>query len=404
MNTTEILRKKLQEIHIVLSQNYGSKQDIGVLSGLSGISLFQFYYARFTENKKMEDIAIDTISETIQRINDGYSFPTFCTGIAGAGWVLELLDEEEFINIDTDGLLSDLDTFLYDSMDSDIKNEYFDFLHGAIGYGYYFLKRYENTVSESLKQKYITYILHLINALKNSAKIDKRGYFWMYELHKAEKLWGANLSLSHGMASIINFLSRLYQHKDFQNPVKDMLIGTIDFMINSKYPDENGSSLFPGWVYPEMEKYTNNRLAWCQGDLGIGISLWRAGKVLENNTYKELAIHIVKHSVKRRDTVEAILQDTGICHGVFGIVTIFNYMYKETEEVIFKQTADFWMNEALKMDTHKDGYAGYKQWRGSQKKWKNETNLLEGIAGIGLSIISYLEPSESQWNQCLMIY
>ncbi|MFD2563785.1 lanthionine synthetase C family protein [Aquimarina rubra] len=403
MNTTEIFREKLKEIQNILKENQNHKEHIGVLSGISGISLFQFYYARFVEDEKIADIGVDTISETIQRMNDGYSFPTFCTGIAGAGWVLELLNEEEFIDIDNDQLLSDLDTFLFESMNTDIKNEYFDFLHGALGYGYYFLKRYQNTGSESLKQRYKEYILKLINALKNSAHEDERGVFWMYELHKKDNLHGANLSLSHGMASVINFLSRLYPYQDFQEVVRDLLINATTFVVNCKYPDETQSSLFPSWVYPEMEEYTNSRLAWCYGDLGIGISLWKVGKALKNQEYCDLAIHTLKHAAKRRNAEEARINDTGLCHGMFGIISIFDYMHKETKETIFKETADFWINEALKMDIHKDSYIGYKQWRGDLEQWKNETNLLEGIAGIGLSMISYLMPSENKWAECLMI-
>ncbi|WP_298542115.1 lanthionine synthetase C family protein [uncultured Aquimarina sp.] len=403
MNTTEILKEKLKEIHHILKENYADKEHLGVLSGISGISLFQFYYARFVEDEQIADIGVAVISETIQRMNDGYSFPTFCTGIAGAGWVLELLNEEEFIDIDNDELLSDLDNYLLESMESDIKNEYFDFLHGAIGYGYYFLKRYQNTASEPLRHQYKEYLFQLIKALRKSSHTNERGVFWKYELHKKDNLHGTNLSLSHGMASVINFLSRLYQYQDFQEYVKDLLIGAVDFIISYKYPGESQSSFFPSWVYPEMEKYTNSRLAWCYGDLGMGISLWKAGKALDNGEYKELAIQTLKNSTKRRDVEEARINDTGLCHGVFGIITMFNYMYKETKELIFKETADFWMEEALKMDTYKDGYAGYKQWRGDQEEWKNEANLLEGIAGIGLSMISYLAPSENQWNQCLMI-
>ncbi|WP_299433437.1 lanthionine synthetase C family protein [uncultured Aquimarina sp.] len=403
MNTTAVLKEKLKEIHHVLKENYNNKEHIGVLAGMSGISVFQFYYARFVEDEQIADVGVEVISETIQRMNDGYSFPTFCAGIAGAGWVLELLNEEEFIDINSDDLLSELDSYLFESMNADIKNENFDFLHGAIGYGYYFLKRYQNTKSQPLKERYTTYLLRLIDALKNSAQKDDRGVFWMYELRKKENLRGANLSLSHGMASVINFLSRLYSYEDFQEVTKDLLVGAADFIINCKYPNENQSSLFPSWVYPEMEKYTNSRLAWCYGDLGIGISLWKVGKVLENKEYQELAIDVLKHAAKRRDAEEARINDTGLCHGVFGIVSMFNFMHIETKELIFKETADFWMGEALKMDTYTDGHAGYKQWRGDKEAWQNETNLLEGIAGIGLSMISYLTPSENQWNECLMI-
>ena len=55
------------------------------------------------------------------------------------------------------------------------------------------------------------------------------------------------------------------------------------------------------------------------------------------------------------------------------------------------------------MAVHKDGDAGYKQWRGDSKEWKKEKNLLEGIAGIGLTIISFLATFDTKWDECLLI-
>ncbi|MDH7447401.1 lanthionine synthetase C family protein [Aquimarina sp. 2201CG14-23] len=403
MTKEDRLLKKLEQINLQLSTHYQNNEHVGVLSGISGISLFHFYYSRYMENEQVADIGVDMISETIQRINDGYSFPTFCTGIAGAGWVLELLSEEEFIDIDNDDLLSSLDEYLFKATKIDVTNEYYDFLHGAIGNGYYFLKRYQNTKSDELKNTYKEYLMFLISALKKSSKKDNRGIWWDYELNKKEEIIGANLSLSHGMASIINFLCRLYYFNDFRAAVEELLQGSIDFIVHNKYEIEENSCLFPSWVYTGMNEYVGNRLAWCYGDLGLGISLWRAGVTLKNNEYQKLAIQTLKHAAKRKDPEEARIKDAGLCHGVFGIIRIFNYMFKETKEEIFKETADFWMDEALKMDIHENGHAGYMQWRGDLQEWNNEINLLEGTAGIGLSIISYLRPELTKWDECLMI-
>ena len=54
----------------------------------------------------------------------------------------------------------------------------FDFLHEAIGYGYYFLKRYENTQDLKFKKRYETNILHLIKGLNEIARKDEFGLKW----------------------------------------------------------------------------------------------------------------------------------------------------------------------------------------------------------------------------------
>ncbi|GAA4275170.1 lanthionine synthetase C family protein [Aquimarina gracilis] len=397
-----LLEKKLKEIYDILKDIDVQNEHHGVLAGISGISLFQFYYSKLIEEEEPADHGVDLITKTIQGINEGYTFPTFCTGIAGAGWVIELLNEEEFIDIDNDELLEDLDEFLFRSMKENMKDGNYDFLHGAIGYGYYFLKRYRNTVSADLKNRYKEYLSYLISALKDTSESSDQGTYWKTTLSKEDDLIGVNLSLSHGLSSIVNFLSRVYAYEDFKNEVRDLLVDTVRYIRNQKNDDLGLASLYPSWIHEGMEKNSKSRLAWCYGDLGIGLSLWQAGKALDNTAYKEEAVKTIKHATKRKDLVEAGIKDAGLCHGSFGIAAIFDRMHKETEDPVFKETADYWMQQALKMDKHQ-GNAGYLQWRGDLEEWKEESNVLEGIAGIGLVLISFLATFDTKWDECLMI-
>lgn len=397
-----VLHDKLKQIDQILKNKTLQEKHIGVLSGISGISLFQFYYARFLGEEDAE-LGTETIVEAIERINNDYTFPTFCTGIAGAGWVLEFLNQEGFIEIDNDELLSALDEYLFEAMKSNIKSEYFDFLHGALGYGMYFFKRYQNTNSLKLKSTYRDFIGYLITGMKDASKKDDRGIWWKYELRKKDNLTGVNLSLSHGMSSAINFLSRIYVYDDFKEQVEELLTGAVQFVIHQQYKDKEGASLFPSWIVDSEESYVNSRLAWCYGDLGVGISILHAAKVLQNKAYKELALEVLKHTTKRTDADEARIVDAGLCHGSYGLVMIYQYIYQQTQDEVFKNAADLWMTHSLSIDTHKEGYAGYMVWRGGENEWLNEASMLEGIAGIGLAIISYLNPDMTIWNECLLI-
>ncbi|GAA0715258.1 hypothetical protein GCM10009430_09470 [Aquimarina litoralis] len=405
MNTESILLDKLEKISAILSENYTDNQHVGVLSGISGIALFQFYYAKFTDNDAHADVGVDMISTVIEKINEGYSFPTFCTGIAGAGWTIELLDDEGFIDIDSDELLADLDAYLSSAiLQMGEKDKFYDFLHGTIGIGFYFFKRYQNTKSETLKANYKLKLLELIDSLKRTAIEEGDTMRWETSISKETAIIAANLSLSHGMASIINFLSRLVRYDDFRDQVMPILQKATQFILKYENNDMSCSSSFPSWVYDGMEKSSQERLAWCYGDLGIGLTLYRVGRALDNDIIAKKGIKTVEQSCKRRDLEETRVKDNGLCHGTFGMVQIYNYMYKETNNKIFKETANFWMQQGIDMATHIDGYVGYKQWFGGEDQgWRKEMNLLEGIAGIGLSIISYLATFETKWDECLLI-
>ncbi|MBJ6369845.1 hypothetical protein [Snuella sedimenti] len=72
MNKT-ILEIKLKEISNIIESKYKSENHIGVLAGLSGISLFQFYYSKYLGKDCHIDIGIEIIDRSIVKINEGYS-------------------------------------------------------------------------------------------------------------------------------------------------------------------------------------------------------------------------------------------------------------------------------------------------------------------------------------------
>jgi lantibiotic modifying enzyme len=405
MNQEYHLREKLKEIDRILRDQYQNSTDIGVLSGVSGIAIFQFYYARFLQDEQHEDVGAAILTSVIEEINQGYIYHTYCGGIAGAAWAIEFLKKEKFIDLDTDALLPELDDFLINSIHREEENiAFYDFLHGVLGIGYYFLKRYQSTESIVLKKKYKGVLQDIITLLDTSSLKDKGGARWESVLVKEEGLRGYNLSLSHGMSSIINFLSRLVTYDDFHASGKKLLEESVHYIMSFKSEDASCTSFFPNWVTVDDEQSKNTRLAWCYGDLGVGISLWRAGTALKDTILSENAIDVLKRSASRKDRKEAKVIDAGLCHGAYGIMHIYQYMYQETNDPVFKEAADFWIDQALDMATHEEGYAGYMQWKAGEKSgWKAEINILEGIAGIGLSIISYLAPFKTKWDECLMI-
>ena len=399
----KVLYKKLEEINEVLKKD-SDNNHIGVLAGISGRAMFHFYYARLIEDDEVAEIGVDIISEIVEKINSGYAYPTYCTGITGAAWVIDFLNNEGFIEIDTDEFLSELDAYVFDVMKNDIEKEDYDFLHGALGYAYYFLKRYESTDSVSLKNIYSQYLHFFIKSIADSSTSTAPDYLFWETISEEETV--VNISLSHGMSSIMNFLSRLYQYDDFKTVVTPLIEGSVSYLLKHKSNDDNTLSMFPNVVCETRKTEYASRLAWCYGDLGIGITLWQVGKRLNNNLYTAEALDILKRTTKRRVDKETNVKDVGICHGAIGIMSMYNNIYKETKDPIFKEAMDFWMSKSLEMGKHDDGLAGFLQFVANKEgkgEWAGCSNLLEGISGIGLCIISYLDALQTNWEECLMI-
>ena len=114
-------------------------------------------------------------------------------------------------------------------------------------------------------------------------------------------------------------------------------------------------------------------------------------------------MEVLKHSAARTAVEDSMVRDAGVCHGSYGNAQMFFRMYKETGDQVFKDAFEFWIQDGIDRGTFEDGYAGYKQWKGVDKSWEAETSLLEGIAGIGLTILDYLADYNTNWDECLMI-
>lgn len=90
----------------------------------------------------------------------------------------------------------------------------------------------------------------------------------------------------------------------------------------------------------------------------------------------------------------------GFCHGYVGVAHIFNRVYQLTKIVKFKDAASFWYKETLSFAKFNNGYAGYMTYKNG---WQLELGLIQGFAGIGLSLISVTSSQASKWDECLLL-
>jgi lantibiotic biosynthesis protein len=261
------LEEKLFEINNVLKIK-NEICDIGILSGISGITLYHFYYSKYKNCDESYNKGIDLIYECMTIINNGYAFPTYCTGIAGYGWLLEHLKEEKFVIGQSENVISNFDDYLYEIMINNLNEGNYDLLHGALGYGYYFLERYKNTNSPNLKYKYREYIIKLIDLLNKISEKEEDKIKWLSIIDlKFNQAY--NFSLSHGMSSLICFFSKLSYYDDFKEYVSMLLNGSISYLLSRKLDNVESTSLFPSIEFKDKKNIINSRLSWCYGDLGI---------------------------------------------------------------------------------------------------------------------------------------
>ncbi|WP_299223676.1 lanthionine synthetase C family protein [uncultured Aquimarina sp.] len=395
MDLKKSLENKLEEIANFLLNHKDYNIEIGALTGISGNALFHFYYANYKDDDRHREKGAEIISKVFSRIEQGYTYPTFCDGIAGACWVLELLKEEKFIELEEDIITEDLDEYLFNKMKGFITNNNFDFLHDAIGIGYYFLKRYENIQISSLRNRYEKYLLELLNAISQNAIKERNIVKWKSEIRSGDfKAEGYNLGLAHGIPSTMFFLSKLTQHLIFFEQCFKLLEPACKYILSCQYTDKSLTSSFPNWIVENQPTYYKSRLAWCYGDLCMGIALLQTAKMIRNETFYQKAIDLLLKTTKRKDSVEVGIKDLGLCHGTFSIINMYKQIYQISNNNNFKDSMDFWLKsslDSLSPSLEKINFG------------EEKMDLLNGLSGIGLTILSYLNNDLTNWKEALLI-
>lgn len=383
---------KINEISSLL--HLPGKKEIGLYIGNAGIALFLFYYARLKNVPDVHRKATEMVDDLFTQIETtpqlGFSL---CSGIAGVGWLVDHLCKQGFLMANPDEVLSDIDEYLYHAALNELYQGHYDFMHGAMGIVLYLVKRNRQG-----------YLCHLVDELSRIAIWDGDGAKWESIIKHEDGIRGYNIALSHGSSSLALVLCKILQITPENETAKRLLKGAVEYICNQEISVEKHGCYFPAFSIESQPIMAKTRLAWCYGDLGIALAIWQSGLLLGNQGWIEKVMEVLLFSAHRRGLPDNMVRDAGICHGTAGIAHVFNRLHRNTKRVEFKDAAGYWCNETLKMATFEDGLAGYKAWYTPEHDgWQPTDSLLEGIAGIGLCLLSFVMQEDPAWDECLLL-
>jgi len=370
----------------------------GLMGGAAGLACFYAYYADWTGSLQYDQLAAGMIEHSLNPASGLLPDYRFSDGLTGTSWLIHELVNAGLIELDASEIYKQIDPHIQQAMRSDIAHGNVDFLHGALGMGLYFLRKPETP-------EYRAALSGLVEGLKGLSESEADGSMkWKSLLDADQGLMGYNLSLSHGISSIIIILSQIMEKGIAEDDCREMIRGAIQYLERQRLNSQLHQSSFPSWAIESMNELHDSRLAWCYGDLGIGLAYLSAGKQFPHQAYSQDGMDILLRTTQRRDLSENSVVDAGLCHGAAGITMIYNSLYQSTEMLAFKDAASYWLDVCLNMATHKDGIAGYKSWYSpGYGGWKVSGGLLDGVAGIALSLLSFVMEKEPSWTKSLLI-
>jgi lantibiotic modifying enzyme len=396
--------KVLQQISRSLDGFVEQEPHPGLLNGYSGAALFYAYYHLLTGRKKHLEKLHYVMLKSLQALSEQELHLSHCSGVAGIAWSIQHLMQAGFAEGEgMQDIFEEADEILGNFMEKDLRDRNYDFLHQGLGVTLYFLERLPHPTAEK-------YLSAVVDHLEKTATITEHGISWKDHFSRTSQELDNrdcfNLGLAHGVPAIITVLGMIYEKGIARDRVLPLLERSITWLLAVQNPPEEGlSSLYPSLV--DMNSAAvhgkQSRLGWCYGDLGVAITLWNTGHRLNKESYREAAYKIFGHTLQHRNTKNGSINDACICHGSAGIAQIFHRAALRTGgDPLLSEGAGRWTQQTLQMNTWKDGPAGYKFYNNPQ--YEDCYNLLEGITGIGLSLIASLDAAnDPAWDRCLLL-
>lgn len=397
LNSSDILynhiKSKLYEIEEILSST--TRVDKSLLAGDFGVVLFYFYFYKYSNNIAYKHKAMENLYQIFYIIQGNpYSTYTYCDGITGFAWLLEFLRTNQFIAKEDILLPDDIESSIVSFSEGAMKYQYYDYLHGGLGAMLYFLQKPSNDTIDVIK-------LNILNNLEKIAQRNSKGMYWHFQQNNS--INNSNdtdvcLGMAHGLPGIISILTLLAKQKLFFNKCKYLVELSLSFLTNSVLPTSCDSYFSYTQIKTKLMEPT--RLGWCYGDMGIAFSFYNAGITFQRQSWIKFAEEVMRHSSFRRNYKNN--PDGSLCHGTSGIAHLFNRFYQYKKDNHIKESAIYWYKRTLNIDKFTEGYAGYKTFDGVSE-WENNISLLNGVAGIGLSLLSSISYTPPDWDRCLLL-
>lgn len=380
----KLAEQRLEAVAQALKVQIEREPEPGFMTGLAGQAIFLYSYSRSCGSSRYENLGFLALERALGMINDGFSWPSFAAGLAGIRFTLRYLAGRGYIS-NTDGAaLDELEPIFQEFAGQRFLSGDYDFLHGALGM---FIGNMQNP---GIKRQLNGYLAKLAVPSGNGL------HTWEARNPKTG-VPEINLGLAHGIPSILWFLSHS------ADPGRDiaLLAGGVDYLLSCRLGESANGSLFPHRLVGGKPDQSG-RLAWCYGDPGIGAALWQIGSNSNRPDWKADSIGILHKAASRRDAAANRVTDACICHGTAGLALLFYKMALVTGHDELLEAAGHWTRATLDHGRNPDAAAGY-LFLTTGDRYVPGYSLLEGITGVGLTLLALLDSESLGWEQGLLL-
>lgn len=139
-----------EDINKLILKYAADSDNIGLLNGKLGISIYLFRLSQKLANPLYREYAEALLDDVYQNIDASRSTMDFENGFAGIAWGIEYLVQNDFVDADTDEVLADLDDKIFQYLNNQ-KEFSIGIQNGIIGYGFYLISRLQKKKLDDTK-------------------------------------------------------------------------------------------------------------------------------------------------------------------------------------------------------------------------------------------------------------
>jgi hypothetical protein len=363
MITEKIKTNHIKQINNNLLLNTSFLTNLGLFNGKMGICIYFFLLSKKTGNIIFKDFAEELIDEIYGEITIETPLD-FKDGLAGIGWGIEYLAQNDFVEADTDEILEEFDKKLISKLATIINNELCESFDLLIGLGFYFLKRIQNPRSNN----HIEISINNTDALKRiidglyQIVRNKEKFNSIIEEPKTlnSKIHHTNFDIDWSYSTLIFLLSNIRAQDIFKTETEEILSASLEqFEIEDHIPKFHSIRLLFKLALLEYNKTCN-----ISNKLITGLLTNQLEDINRMNIEKEL-----------------MSKPQSIKYGIPGILWIYYRLYLLNSNHLLKKEIDWWYNKYFEI------VATTQDFVDSYVNGMDENlglGIIEGIAGHGL--------------------
>lgn len=318
----------------------------GLFAGKAGIMIYLFHLAHRTQSTIHQELAEQLIDEICTEA-DKIASANIDNGLCGIAWSIEYLAQKNFIIVDTDDTLLEIDDRIFKYISSKSFDELISISDTLPGIAFYLIQRikpHKDKENESIRLKK-DLLISIINAIE--LQYNKESYIKL-------KYEPVLFSLAdYKLPFYLYLIAELYE-LNFYNYKLDRIIDSIDSVILSTFPLKQSNRIYFILALHQLMQYKKS-------------DNWKLHLTLLENTIDVEAL------LKNEFHNKSVLLNNGISGllfllGIFSTANQFQFYVSLRTRLIQKlDSSDYFNeNEFLKND---------------------DSGLLFGKAGIALSLV-----------------